>query len=369
MRFKDEVLRALARWGKGEPALPVRLILYLTARCNLSCPFCEVPEDWRKGQQSEPELSLKQWLSIVHEALGLGVLDWWFPGQGEPFYDPQKALSIVREIKMRSPRAYCHFTTNGTLLSRRICEQLVSLGVDDLNVSIDGPDAETNDLMRGQGAFVKSVGAMKTITLLKRELNRPTPELVLTTVLSARNYHRIPSMVELAKEVGASKVTVNPLRVSGGNEAGLKKYSLQIPDSLDGPVRQALRDAKVHADRAGIRLHLNGWEEIEMGVGSRKPVEGFRPENPRGFMDAACFEPFYSMGIGPSGKATFCASASDVGTPDADVLRFGLEEVWYGRFMMVARERLLNHQPVINCCGCGIKSLRKNLKEEMAREG
>lgn len=367
MRFRDEILRRLDNWGQGIPAPPLRLVLYLTARCNLDCPFCEVPQEWRRGR-SEPELSLRQWTAIVQEAIALGVLEWWFPGQGEPFHPPGRALSIIREIKGRSPVAFCHFTTNGTLLSPRVCEQLVDLGVDDINFSIDGPDAETHDSMRGQrGTFQRAMGAMRSLRELKKEHGSGKPNLTLTTVLSAKNYLRIPEMVDLAAEVGATEISINPLRVSRGNRAGLDEHGLQIPASLEGSVRRILRDAQRDGESRGVRVKLNGWGDIEMGIGSGRPAEGFERTHHGRFDEAACFEPFYSMGIGASGKATFCASASDIGTSEGDVSRFGLRDVWYGGFMMEARARLLEHRPAINCFGCGIKSVRMGLKEEMRR--
>jgi len=46
-RFKDVVIRRLAKWARGKPQAPVLIDLEPVAACNLKCRFCWQRDDYR----------------------------------------------------------------------------------------------------------------------------------------------------------------------------------------------------------------------------------------------------------------------------------------------------------------------------------
>lgn len=377
MQFKEEMLQRLRSWAGGEPAPPLRLVLLLTDCCNLDCLFCDVPQHVRRGTGRGRGLSGEQWMKIVREGIDLGVLEWWFPGRGEPFFYSKDTIEVVRAIKDSDPVSFCHFTTNGTFLLGETARAVVKLGVDDINFSLEAANEKVHDPLRNViGAFRRTSEAMRTISQLKESSGLTKPVLSITTVLTRKNYRGLPGIVEFGSEVGVERITINPLRITHGNVGTIKKHHLQVPSGENEKVRDVLKKCYDDALKVGIRFQLNAWDNIDMGPLSGRKAEGFVPfsEQPSSpaepFGGAACYEPFYTMGINSFGKACYCASSSGVEGDDAnvfdmDVLTQGLREIWYGRFMMQARQRMLDNIPYYTCYGCGIKSVRIALRKEL----
>lgn len=378
MQFEDEILRRLRRWAGGEPAPPLRLVLLLTERCNLDCLFCDVPQHVRRGKGRGRELRAEQWMKVVKEGIELGVLEWWFPGRGEPFFYSKNTIEVVRSIKDSDPHSYCHFTTNGTFLLGETARAVVKLGVDDINFSLEAANEKVHDSLRNvTGAFRRTSEAMRTISQLKESSGLTKPVLSITTVLTRKNYRSLPGIVEFGSEVGVERITINPLRITHGNVGTIKKHHLQVPPGENEKVRDVLKGCYDDAEGVGIQLQLNAWDDIDMGPLSGRKAEGFvplskQPLSPVEPLDgAACYEPFYTMGVNSYGKASYCPSSSGVEGDDADVfdvdvLTQGLREVWYGRFMMEARQRMLDNTPYYSCFGCGVKQVRMGLKNELS---
>ena len=59
---------------------PLSLLCELTYRCNLQCPYCYNP---LALQAYRDELPTAQWIAVLEEAAGLGVVQAHFSG-GEP---------------------------------------------------------------------------------------------------------------------------------------------------------------------------------------------------------------------------------------------------------------------------------------------
>lgn len=367
MQLKDELLRRLTLWQEGQPQPPLKVIAYLTSRCNLDCLFCDVPEPFRKGRVSPygTEMTPLQWKAVVREAVRFGVREWWFCGQGEPLFNPRLLRDLLRLIKAERD-SFCHLTTNGTLFTDSLIREFVSLGLDNLNFSIDAPDSQTHDFLRGRkGAFEKAAGALRRFAQIKEEMGTALPELSLTIVLNSRNYRMLPGMVRLASETGVIFVSVNQLRISSDNQERINEHCLRVPPGATVESKSIIGRCVTLAAEQGITFVLNGrsaLEEVEAEIKADDTAEGFDTQHPR-FKEAACFEPFYSMSINYDGRITYCPSR---GPGDADmpsVLTEGLEGAWFSPAMTSLRSRILHHDPPKFCHWCGVKSHRKAIEE------
>src|SRR5262245_24776343 len=96
----------------------------------------------------------------VDEAARLGAREVYFTG-GEPFLHP-RLLELLAYALERLPTTVL---TNGTLVTDRVADRLAELAAGaryslEVRVSLDDPDREANDRVRGRGAFERALGAI-----------------------------------------------------------------------------------------------------------------------------------------------------------------------------------------------------------------
>ena len=96
------------------------------------------------------------------------------------YEDIVEAIGYVKNSGLR-----CELTTNGLLLER-YAEDLAYIGLDTLNVSIDGPP-ETHDMIRGvEGLYKKISGGIMNIQGYEKR-----PRIDINTTISNFNYHKL----------------------------------------------------------------------------------------------------------------------------------------------------------------------------------
>ena len=125
------------------------LRLSLTARCNLSCPYCQ-PDG---GEDTR--LSLNQRLQLIRACCDLGLTTLRLTG-GEPLLAPDlnELLQAIQQGR-NSRHDPLHqlqevaLTTNGTLLDANRAQQLQHAGLDRITISLDGATGASVSRMAG----------------------------------------------------------------------------------------------------------------------------------------------------------------------------------------------------------------------------
>src|SRR5215469_7902890 len=106
---------------------PLGVLLELTHRCPLQCPYCSNP---LALEPSSGELDTETWLRVLDEAAALGVLQVHFSG-GEP--TARKDLpQLVRRAAERG--LYSNLITSGVLLEQRRLAQLREAGLEHVQI-------------------------------------------------------------------------------------------------------------------------------------------------------------------------------------------------------------------------------------------
>ena len=129
--------------------------------CNLTCHHCFI--SCSPHNHSFEFLSYHDVESALRESTEHGVKEYYFTG-GEPFLNKDLVKMICRALDFGPATVL----TNGTVLKEewltklRSAEEASLYGLE-FRVSIDGPTAEINDPVRGQGTFDR---AMQGVTLL-----------------------------------------------------------------------------------------------------------------------------------------------------------------------------------------------------------
>jgi MoaA/NifB/PqqE/SkfB family radical SAM enzyme len=181
---------------------PLKLNLNLTRRCNLKCLMCE---QYRHGDRPQglswydpkEELPLAPYVALFNQVEYFRPRV-YFTG-GEPLLYPH-----FKELAMEARRRGfpVNLQTNGTRLGE-VAEFLVTLGIERITVSIDGPPA-VHDRIRGQeGAFARTQEGLKAVVDARLRLKRPGPIILLNCVISKDNVTVFKDMVPLAQSLGA----------------------------------------------------------------------------------------------------------------------------------------------------------------------
>jgi cyclic pyranopterin phosphate synthase len=122
------------------------LRLSLTARCNLTCPYC-LPD----GHEPPGLLTLAQRLRVIEAAVALGVRSLRLTG-GEPLLHRQleELIRAVQPLRARGLGEIA-LTSNGVLLSAERARALRGAGLDRITISLDGTTGAAVARMAGLG--------------------------------------------------------------------------------------------------------------------------------------------------------------------------------------------------------------------------
>lgn len=211
--------------GEGEPALrrPIGLLAELTHRCPLGCPYCSNPLALDPRGR---ELDCQTWARVFGEAVALGVLQVHLSG-GEP--GARRDLVEITAAA-HSSGLYTNLITSAVGINASTIEKLVEAGLDHVQISIQDSEAASADhIANYPGAFARK-------RALANKLGELKIPLTLNCVVHRANIDRIAAMVELAIEVGASRVEIAHVQYYGWallNRDSLMPNAQQVERAID----------------------------------------------------------------------------------------------------------------------------------------
>ena len=136
--------KAYAAWNLKRPDFPRRLQIETTNRCNASCAMCPILQMKRpKG-----DMSWELWAKLVAELKSRPALRRvMLHVMGEPLLHPD-FIKMIRYLREEAPHQPVEFSTNGSVLGREQAEELVSVGLEQINFSLDACSPETHAKIR-----------------------------------------------------------------------------------------------------------------------------------------------------------------------------------------------------------------------------
>ena len=181
---------------------PIAMLAELTHRCPLSCPYCSNPVALA---QKDRELSTELWSDVFKQASDLGVLQLHLSG-GEPASRPD-LVELVRAAQEAG--LYTNLITSAIGLTEKRLQQLDQAGLDHVQLSLQGTDAEMADHIGGyKGGFERKMKAAKWIV----DIGFP---LTLNAVVHRQNLHQLPRAIEMAVEMKARRIEVAIVQFHG----------------------------------------------------------------------------------------------------------------------------------------------------------
>jgi radical SAM protein with 4Fe4S-binding SPASM domain len=121
---------------------------------------------------------------------------------GEPLLKPE-LFSLLSDLDQRPTVEELGIITNGTLFDREWIKNLSSFSkLRRFKVSLEGPDAETNDSIRSRGSFEKVI---RNLSLVKQEERF---EIVLMLTVMKRNCRNLLSLMCLCQDLGVDGLII-----------------------------------------------------------------------------------------------------------------------------------------------------------------
>ncbi len=298
--------------GRPPRYMPI-LLMFVTKHCNLRCKMCGVCE-YDPTCDEQPELTTDEWKGVLRSACNLGCSLVSMTG-GEPLLRPDifELVGFARELGMA-----VHLCSNGMLLDRENVIRLRDAGVNALSISIESPEPEPHNSLRGPHSFELAVQGVRLV----REL-APDVQVGVSCVIMRLNYKNIAAMIPFAEKIGAHQIKFAPIHTNLlHRRKRLEHFSDLIfaQEDLDALDKEIA--ALIEASRHCHILTTSAMFFAGMADLYRKPLQ-FR-----------CYAGYAACAVNPAGVVTPCCDMD--GT--LSVREQPLEVIWHSPEMARMRE-------------------------------
>jgi len=201
----DLVLSAVKQSGLGDQMkrgldAPICLTWELTYACNLQCVHCLSSS----GRRDPHELSTAEAEAVIDELERMQVF-YINIGGGEPTIRPDFWHLVEYAV---DHGVGVKFSTNGSQIDAAVAQKLAGMDYVDVQISIDGADAATNDHVRGRGSFDTAVAAMGHLR------DAGFGEFKISVVMTRHNISQVDEFKAMADHYGA-QLRLTRFRPSG----------------------------------------------------------------------------------------------------------------------------------------------------------
>ena len=180
------------------------IFLHLLTACNLSCSHCYI----NPSQHGSTMLSRKRmeaWIRLFSDPAKQSNIV--FLG-GEPTMHPD----LVHGIEVAKSCGYAVTVDTNGYLFHDFLERVNPDHLDYLSFSLDGPDPQTNDPIRGDGVFKVCT------TNLRKAVGRGINTSLIYTV-SSRNIDGLERMAPLLQDLGVKRFFIQVIGLRGKSAA------------------------------------------------------------------------------------------------------------------------------------------------------
>lgn len=310
-------------------AFPTHYYVAVSVLCDLRCPYCP-----RQFYRDDIDHGLMDFAEFQRVAPFLRYANYTgFFGLGEPFLNPRFLDFLVLG---KSQGAYVATSTHGMSLAPEIAQKLVAMCMDEIAVSIDGPNRRVFEFLRKGANFDQVLRNVRHLNALKRKHKTSKPAVHIAVAVSVHNVKYLPAMVKLAKELEATRVVFTDLIIVDEKNAGLSVYGTRR-------FARALRKAQ----EVGKRLN------IEVLYFHQNPFPWKPPEPSEALGEGArfgCREAWRSYIIEKNGDMKICCYMDDV---FGNCFTQAFSEILNNEKIVAFRHSLMEGRPIPCCAGCG----------------
>jgi len=243
--------------------MPLWLVVELTYKCPLKCPWCSNPVDFDRYRN---ELTTREWKAVLKKGRELGALQLGFTG-GEPMLrrDLEELVAEAERLGY-----YTNLITSGVGLTPERLRALKKAGLKQVQLSIQACDQELNEKLVGLDVFAHKIA-------IARAIKAEGFPMVLNVPVSRFNIDQTEALIDLAADLGVEYLEF----------ANLQYYNWALinrAELLPTRAQLARSEAAVQAarERLGKRLTIffvvpdyyddrpkacmNGWGSIHLTI-------------------------------------------------------------------------------------------------------
>ncbi|MFC1890504.1 radical SAM protein, partial [Thermodesulfobacteriota bacterium] len=288
---------------------------------------------------------------LIRESARMGAREWHLCGGGEPltrYETSMESMLLIKELGMRG-----ELTSNGTLFKPEGVEALVRAGWDQVEISMEAPNADVNNFLRGiPYSFERTTEAMQLFQHWKEKLGVDKPRVLIAGVLTNRNFELLPEMMRFTHEMGCKKLSMNPIVISKPPYEPARELKLKEHDLSELP--RYCKEAKAIADEHGLETNVDDFIDTRY-VCKTNELDEVIQENAQdapetGFTAAHCYLPWQVMAIRPYGLTGPCVLFNDI--EGDDINRMTMQEIWTGEYFNRIRNAIVNRNLPDYCARC-----------------
>jgi len=202
---------------------------HITEKCNWRCKHCY------QESYDTPEMDFEMLKDVLDQYANL-LKKWQIPKErariqitgGEPFIR-QDFLPFLGKVYELSDGFHTTIMSNGSFLTKEIVKTLKLFGIEKFQVSLEGLE-KTNDEIRGEGSFKKTIKAIKLLAWAG--INNVRVSLTLTK----KNLSEIKELADILAPLSVRSLGVRRI-IPCGTGAQLKKEVLE-PQELRGVYKE-----------------------------------------------------------------------------------------------------------------------------------
>ena len=234
----------------------------ITRKCNAKCIHCII----NAGQEKPDEMTTQEILTLIEDMSDLGCQNIALTG-GEPFVRKEWPLFLQ---KISALNMQVIFMTNAMLINDEVLETLKLYPNIAMGISLDGPDKETHDYVRGVSGifdhFCKIVPKLKEAGIY----------VAIPTTVMQSNYDKLDDILNLLISLG---VDAWQLQIVKPNER-LPKEELLTEEQYYKLAEKIADYREKYSDKLTImesdcigyfsklqdKLYIKNWRGCECGI-------------------------------------------------------------------------------------------------------
>ena len=226
-----------------------KLNIEVTTRCNLNCIMCmrKVFEENTGDMDMETYSALVPVFPHIESVNIIGI--------GEPLLNAHIFDMIHLGRNALTGDGTFSLTTNGTLIDYTIAERLVSSGIDNVVISMDGATPETFAGIRNGTTLETVLQGIQFLNEAKLKLDRLNPVIGIEFVAMKRNVEELPELVELAARYGVGFIMVTNLLPHTEDMKQEVLYDFNSDEAIE-----LFEEAKAEAKKRNLELNFDSLD-------------------------------------------------------------------------------------------------------------
>lgn len=234
---------------------PTQGELIFTGECEFACQHCIYHPGYAKFNSG---LSVGEWKALLKDLnQGLGIETFVYGGRSVT----RDGFEVLKGLRAMLPHARIGMIDNGISL-KPYRDQLVSLNLDWIDISLDGMESE-HDLQRGRkGSFAEAIESLRW--LADHEI---APKINILTCLTTINQASILSLIQFLNREGFKNVFITPMSILEGYRPA---KSFQVLGGAFATFIGKLEEVLGTLEDAWLELNMFGLE-YPQAIGEHAP--------------------------------------------------------------------------------------------------